>query len=331
MGKNAVLLTVLTDAGRVEELTDLLQSRYGHFSSFRLVVMPVEAVLPRPEPEDAEKPKGVQEAPKPRDVSADTEGAEEADAAEGAEGAADEEKPAAKSARISQEELYNDIGDSTRVTGVYMLLVVLSSIVAAVGVLHNNVAVVIGAMVIAPLIGPNVALSFATTLGDVDMARRALKANAVGLATALGVSLLLGAVLTIDTSTPELLSRTRVGLGDITLALASGSAGVLAFTTGVSTTLVGVAVAVALLPPLVVLGLLLGSGNFNLAYGALLLLLANLICINLAGVLTFLYQGVAPKMWWEADRAKRATRKAIALWAVLLFVLVLIIYSSGLV
>jgi hypothetical protein len=97
-----------------------------------------------------------------------------------------------------------------------------------------------------------------------------------------------------------------VGLGDIAVALASGCAGALAFTTGVSATLIGVMVAVALLPPLVTFGLLLGGGNLDLATGALSLFLMNLICVNLAGVATFLVQGIRPASWWEKDQAGNA-------------------------
>jgi len=77
-------------------------------------------------------------------------------------------------------------------------------------------------------------------------------------------------------------------------------------------------VAVALLPPLVTIGLLLGSGHMALATGALSLFLMNLICVNLAGVTTFLAQGIRPATWWEKDHAVKATRIALVLWAVLL-------------
>ena len=89
-------------------------------------------------------------------------------------------------------------------------------------------------------------------------------------------------------------------------------------------------VAVALLPPLVTLGMLAGSGFWKEALGALLLLLTNLICINLAGVVTFLLQGVRPRTWWEAKQAKKATRNAILIWATLLILLgVVIILARG--
>ena len=81
-------------------------------------------------------------------------------------------------------------------------------------------------------------------------------------------------------------------------------------------------VAVALLPPLVTFGLLLGSGQPALATGAMSLFLVNLICVNLAGVTTFLVQGIHPANWWEKDRAVKATRIAIGLWVALLTALV---------
>ena len=75
-------------------------------------------------------------------------------------------------------------------------------------------------------------------------------------------------------------------------------------------------------------GMLMGAGECRLALGAKLLLLVNLICINLAGVLTFLLQGVRPLTWWEADRAKKSTRVAIALWVLLLAALAVLIILS---
>lgn len=126
----------------------------------------------------------------------------------------------------------------------------------------------------------------------------------------------------VDPILPEMASRTRVCVGVIAVALASGSAGALAFTTGVSATLIGVMVAVALLPPLVASGLMLGGGHLTLATGAFSLFLVNLICVNLAGVTTFLLQDIKPTSWWEKDRAVKATRIAIALSVILLAVLV---------
>ena len=137
-------------------------------------------------------------------------------------------------------------------------------------------------------------------------------------------------VVAFDPFGSEIVTRTHVSLGDIVLALASGAAGALAFTSGLPSALIGVMVAVALLPPLVTCGLLLGAGHGAMATGAMLLFITNLICINLSGVATFLLHGIRPLTWWEADRAKRATRNAIVIWVLLLSALVfLILFTRG--
>jgi uncharacterized hydrophobic protein (TIGR00341 family) len=236
------------------------------------------------------------------------------------------EKP--KASRISREELYSDIEETTQLSWVFVAMVVLSSIVAAVGILRENVAIIIGAMVIAPLLGPNVALSLATTLGDVELARRSIKTTGVGIFTALGFAALVGLILEVDPNSTEIASRTYVGIGDVVLALAAGGAATLAFTAGASSAVIGVMVAVALLPPLVTFGMLLGARFWQEALGAMLLLTVNIIAINLAGVVSFLAQGIRPINWWEADRAKKATRQAIIVWTVLLLLLVGIIVLS---
>ena len=299
-----VLVRILLDAERNEAVLDLLENRYTGEAGNRVVVLPVEATLPRAEPK-----------PEPETTAAPDQ-------------PSSEEKP---SGRIGREELYEDIKDAAQCSQVYLAMVVLSTIVAAIGLYYNSVAIIIGAMVIAPLLGPNMALALATTLGDLTLLRRALLTALTGIAMTMVLSVIIGVLLQVDPATPEIASRNGVGLGDITVALASGAAGALAFTTGVSTTLIGVMVAVALLPPLVAFGLLLGGGHAALAMGALSLFLMNLICVNLAGVTTLLVQGIRPATWWENDRAVKSTRIAIVLWAVLLAGLVgmIVLWQKG--
>ena len=282
-----VLVRILLDAEQSEAVLDVLDERYAGKDGNRVVILPVEGTLPRAEAEP--------------------------------EAALGQLRPPEKSPeRIGREELYEDIKDAARCSRVYLAMVVLSTIVAAVGLYYNSVAIIIGAMVIAPLLGPNVALSLGTTLGDLSLLRHAFLTAVAGIATTMVLSVIIGALVHVNPASPEVASRNGVGLGDVAVALASGCAGALAFTTGVSATLIGVMVAVALLPPLVTFGLLLGGGHSALAMGALSLFLMNLICVNLAGVMTFLVQGIRPAIWWEKDRAVKATRIAIGLWAALL-------------
>ncbi len=296
-----VLVKILLSTEETEPLIDLLDEHFSIETGFRLILLPVAASVPRvEEPEESPSKK---EKEKPRQ----------------------EEKSLA---RISREELYTQISATSKFSLSYFVMVVLSAIVTAIGLLNNNVAVVIGAMVIAPLLGPNMALALATTLGDMNLARKSLKTNIAGLLIGLILSLILGFLLTVDPSNPQIAPRTRIGLIDLVLALASGIAGVLAFTIGAPTSLIGVMVAVALMPPLVTLGLMLGSKNFLLALGSLWLLLTNVICVNLAGVITFWAQGVRPTTWWEANIARRATILSIITSAILLIILIAIIIFS---
>ena len=129
----------------------------------------------------------------------------------------------------------------------------------------------------------------------------------------------------MDPTVGEIAGRTEVGPGDVVLALASGAAGALAFTTGAPASLVGVMVAVALLPPLATVGLLLSSGNWSEASGAVVLLTTNVVCVNLAAVVTFLAQGIRPNTWWEAERARKSTHRAVLAWTLVLTVLVILI------
>lgn len=286
-----VLVRILLDAAQLEAVLDLLAHRYTDQEDKRVVILSVEATLPRAEPEPAAAP----EQAEPEEKSPE---------------------------RIAREELYEDIKDAAHCSRVYLTMVALSAIVAAIGLYYNSVAIIIGAMVIAPLLGPNMAMALATTLGDLPLLWRAVKTSLAGLGTAMLLSVVLGVLLQVDPTTPELASRNAVAPGDVAVALASGAAGALAFTTGASATLIGVMVAVALLPPLVTFGLLLGGGHLDLAGGALSLLVMNLICVNLAGVTTFLIQGIRPTSWWEKERAATASRIAVALWGVLLVALI---------
>ena len=113
----------------------------------------------------------------------------------------------------------------------------------------------------------------------------------IGFHHALSLSFALGAVWQGELNSFELMSRTRVGFDSIALALVSGAAAVLSMATGLSSVLVGVMVAVALLPPCAVVGIMLGAGEYDLAAGAGLLLAVNIVCVNLSAKLVFLFKG----------------------------------------
>lgn len=226
---------------------------------------------------------------------------------------------------ITREELYDNLKGGADLHRNYFILVILSTLVAAIGLVENNVAVLVGAMVIAPLLGPNLSLAFATALGDSKLITRSFGALIAGLAVAVGVSTLIGVIWEVDLHGQELFARTVYGFDSIVLALASGAAAVLSLTTGLSSTLVGVMVAVALLPPATAMGITLGSGDLGLATGAALLLAINIVCLNLAAKLVFILQGIAPRTWLEKTKAKRAMLTYLVVWALSLGILIVLI------
>lgn len=296
-------LKLMAPADRTQNLLDQLEAAFHHHqeyrNKFRILITPVQATIPRIE-EPVPVENGEQKSAKDK----------------------------IKSARINREELYAAVQEASRPSGLFILMVIFSSIVVAIGLLRNNTAVVIGAMVIAPLLGPNVALALASALGDKDLGRSARRANIAGIIIPLAIAVLVGFFFKCNDTYTEILSRTQINLSDIILALVAGAVATLSFTTAMVGTLIGVMVAVALLPPLVSAGILLGTGQFTLALEAGLLFLTNLICVNLAGVLTFHIQGVRPIWWWEKEKARRATRRALITWLICLALLILSILAS---
>lgn len=264
---------------------DAIQAVISKEEDTRILVLPVEAVLPRVE-----------------------------------ESVLEEEKKT--SVTRSREELYQKIVSGSNLDSNFMYMVVMSTIVAAIGLLEDNVAVVIGAMVIAPLLGPNMALSFATTLGEGKLLWTALKSNMVGLFTALALSIFIGLIWPLNFNSHELISRTNVGMDGVVLALVSGFAAVLSLTAGLASSLVGVMVAVALLPPAATLGLMVGAGNYQHAMGAALLLAVNIVCVNLASNIAFLVKGIKPRTWYARKKAKQSVVFFVLFWCVALIVLI---------
>ncbi len=279
---------VLITVENTDSVLDVLQQFFSE-EYMRVVILPVEATLPRPE--------GTQPDKGSRETT--------------------EKVPQ----RISIEELYQKMTRVSVISKKYVIMAILAAFVAAIGLLKNDVAVIIGSMVIAPLLSPNMALALATTLADTKLAARAIKTSLLGFIIAIATGFIAGAIVNADPEIPQIASRSDVSLYYILIALATGIAGAYSITTGVAEALVGVMVAVALLPPLVTSGLLLGSRHVIDASGAFLLFLVNVASINLSGVVTFLLQGIRPQKLWEAEKGKKAVRYSIVIWILTLLVL----------
>lgn len=192
-------------------------------------------------------------------------------------------------------EAYVGVRRSARPTLDYFTMMALSTIIASLGLLLNSPAVVIGAMLVAPLMSPIVATGMAIVLGDPRFLRLAVGAVARGAALAIFVSFIVGLTRMSVPLTGEILARTEPNLLDLAVALFSGVAGAYALCRNdVSASLPGVAIAAALVPPLSSVGISLAAGHPQQALGALLLFMTNFVAMSAASILTFLLLGFRP-------------------------------------
>jgi len=286
----AVLRAFYVEEG-AQGLVDALQNVCDGEEGWRILVLPVEATAPKPEVQ--EKKEAGEKAP-PKNVAL-------------------------------REEIYDDVAKGADLSLDFFVLTFASAIVAALGLRADNIAAVIGAMVIAPLLGPILAISLGAALGDQRLLMRAGRNAIAGLAVGFATAALIGVWFGVNLESVELMSRTVAGFDSIVLALAAGIAAALSIVAGISSALVGVMVAVALLPPAAAAGMFLGAGEVGFFSRALLLLTVNVVCIMLAAQGVYFYKGIRPRTWFEQQAAKRATRLNFLVLAALLALLVLIV------
>lgn len=228
--------------------------------------------------------------------------------------------------KTTREELYENVTKGVDLNLNFILMVILSTIVVTIGLSEDNIAVVVGAMVIAPLLGPNIALSFAASIGNRNLIFKSLNSIVIGILISILFGYLISSISDLNYQSKEILSRTNIGIGDIVLALASGAAAALSMTTGISAALVGVMVSVALLPPAASFAILIANGEYNLAFGSLMLLIINTVCVQLAGNIVFISQGIKARTLKERDDAKGGLKYFILFWIISISLLVLVLY-----
>lgn len=287
------VLRAVFETGGAQEFVDALQGLFEKSEGWRIIVLPVEATAPQPE-EDADK---VQETKRQRK-------------------------------RVLREEIYDNVAERAALSSDFFVLTFASTIVAALGLNADNIAAVIGAMVIAPLLGPILAISFGVALGDFKLLTRSVRNAVVGLALGVATAVSMGLWLDVNLDSNELMSRTTAGLDSVVLALAAGVAAALSVVTGISAALVGVMVAVALLPPTAAAGLFLGAGEFDYFGQSMLLLMINIVCIMLAAQGVYLYKGIRPRTWLEKKQAGRASIVNLVILVAMLLGLVAVILLS---
>ena len=200
-----------------------------------------------------------------------------------------------------RQEVLDELEQSSSPGFDYFLLVVLSCSIATFGLLTNSAAVIIGAMLVAPLMAPILGLSLASLVGEQRIFRRAVIALVEGVILATILSTLLGwlaQVLPFDILIEipqEILARTQPTPFDLGIALAGGAAAAYALAQPrLSAALPGVAIATALMPPVCTVGIGISLGNSGIVMGAFLLFFTNLAAISFAGILVFAAMGFRP-------------------------------------
>ena len=190
-------------------------------------------------------------------------------------------------------ELERNIRRNSGLTQSYLFLVVTSASVATLGLLANSVAVIIGAMLIAPVLQPLRGLALAGANGNLRLLKRAGMSLIVAIVVAIALSWLLGRLVSLPEYGSEVLARTNPNLLDLGIAVVAGSVAAYASVKhNLSDAIAGTGIAVALMPPLATVGLTLAQGDWRASAGAMLLFLTNVVGIILAAIVTFKLMGV---------------------------------------
>lgn len=194
-----------------------------------------------------------------------------------------------------QRSVYEEISAGARPTPDYWILVLFSAVIASLGLLQSSSATVIGAMIIAPLMGPIMGLSLGTVWGDLELTFQSLKVTVFSILLSIFLAGFLSLFGPVEGMTPEVVSRTAPNLLDLGVAFACGFVGAYALTSKrIGSALPGVAISVALMPPLCAVGISMGAFEWARAGGAFILFFTNFLGISVAGCLVFWFRKVHP-------------------------------------
>ncbi|MFC3478086.1 TIGR00341 family protein [Halobacterium litoreum] len=232
--------------------------------------------------------------------------------------------------RIAREELVARAEDLAPSRQTYVVMTVVSTVIATAGLLLNSPATVVGSMVIAPLLGPAMSASVGTVVNDEDLFRRGVRLQLVGVALAILGSTAFALFVKETNVVPpgldvlsltEVRERLRPDFLSLVVALGAGVAGAFSLMTGVSAALVGVAIAVALIPPAAAVGIGVAWNIPTLAVGSSILVAVNVLSINLAALVVLWYSGYRPERFFRVGEARSSLVKRVAVLAIAIAVL----------
>ncbi|QRV13414.1 TIGR00341 family protein [Haloterrigena salifodinae] len=243
--------------------------------------------------------------------------------------------------RISRQELQSEADSLTPTFSVYVIMTVISAVVATAGLFLDSPAVVVGSMVIAPLIGPALGLSVGSVIDDEELFRESFRYQIIGILLAIGAAAIFALLVRVTNIVPPTLNISTVGeiserlapdLLSLVIALGAGIAGIISIATGTAVALVGVMIAAALIPPAAAAGIAIAWGEPSAAIGATVLVLVNVLSVNLAGLLTLWWAGYRPENLFSLGETEQRVRRRVAGLAVIVLVFAVflgaITYSS---
>ncbi len=240
---------------------------------------------------------------------------------------------AAEDRKTLQEKVFFEGDEAPSRMGRFVVLMAFAASIASVGVVVDSTAVLIGAMLIAPLMTPLLGMALAAATGWLGRFRRAAIVAGSGVVVAIATGIVVGALAPGDvdvTTNAQVVARISPTMLDLAIAVAAGAAGAFALSRrDVSDSLPGVAVAISLVPPLAVVGLSWQQGQWAAGNGALLLFLTNATAILVAGGITFVVVGAAPIERISVSQERVATLIVGLLVAAALVVVLLMMNGSN--
>ena len=222
--------------------------------------------------------------------------------------------------RIARQELEARAKELAPSLPIYLVMTVVSAVIATAGLLLDSPATVVGSMVIAPLIGPAMSAAVGSVVDDTEMFRRGVTLQALGVTLAIASATAFAVFVQATNLVPpgidplsltEVEERLSPNFLSLAVAIGAGVAGAISLTAGVSAALVGVMIAVALIPPAATVGIGIAYGEPALALGSAVLVAVNVLSINLAALVVLWYSGYRPERFFQRDQARVATLKRV--------------------
>ncbi|MTI65503.1 MAG: TIGR00341 family protein [Firmicutes bacterium] len=231
------------------------------------------------------------------------------------------EKLTKASFRATRESLVTFANSKSQADLEYIMLVIFSSVITTLGLILDNVAVIVGGMVIAPVLGPIIAISIGIVLGKSKLIKQGLLAEVVAITIAVGTGAIFGLIIPNVELNNSLLIRMRPTLADVLIALSAGAAGAYVLIKGnLKSGLVGVMVAASLLPVMATIGLGVTMPESTMLGGSILLLAGNYLALILSTIGIFYLEGLKPQVWYK-HKADKIVKKSLSLIVVSVIVL----------